>query len=86
MQSHNSKTDPERYRRSVEQLTEIFRGIPETVNEVSAWRCPYKNAQDRCTAGFGCRNSGPRRFAWRTASLRGQRQLGLPLGVETGGP
>ena len=50
------KVDPERYRRSVERLTDIFRGISETVNVVSTYRCPYKNAQDRCTAQFGCRN------------------------------
>ncbi len=50
------KFDPERYRRSVERLTEIFRDISETVNVVSTYRCPYKNAQDRCTAQFGCRN------------------------------
>ena len=50
------KVDPERYRRSVERLTMIFRGISETVSVVSAHRCPYKNAQDRCTAQFGCRN------------------------------
>ena len=56
MNVHNSKADPERYRRSVERLTEIFRSISETVNEVSAWRCPYKNARDRCRAGIGCRN------------------------------
>ena len=50
------QVDPERYRRSVERLTEIFRGISETVKVVSTYRCPYKNAQDRCTAQFGCRN------------------------------
>ena len=53
---NSHKVDPERYRRSVERLTEIFRGISETVNVVSAYRCPYKNVQDRCTAQFGCRN------------------------------
>ena len=50
------KVDPERYRWSVERLTEIFRGISETANVVSTYRCPYKNATDRCTAQFGCRN------------------------------
>ena len=50
------KVDPERYRKSVERLTDIFRGISETVNVVSTYRCPYKNAEDRCTALFGCRN------------------------------
>ena len=46
----------ERYRASVARLHEIFSGISETVTEVSQWRCPYKNADDRCTANFGCRN------------------------------
>ena len=50
------KVDPERYKRSVTRLTEIFRGISETVNVVSTYRCPYKNVHDRCTALFGCRN------------------------------
>ena len=50
------RADPERYRRSLERLTEIFRGMSETVNAVSAYRCPYKNAENRCTAQFGCRN------------------------------
>lgn len=34
----------------------IFKGINDTASEVSAWRCPYKNVQDRCVANFGCRN------------------------------
>ena len=50
------KVDPGRYRASIARLTQVFKGISETVNQVSTWRCPYKNAQDRCTAGFGCRN------------------------------
>ena len=48
--------DPERYRRSLDRLTDIYRGISDTVNLVSAFRCPYKNVRDRCTAQFGCRN------------------------------
>ena len=56
MSAHYQKVDPERYRRSVERLTDIFRGISDTVNVVSTYRCPYKNAHDRCTAKFGCRN------------------------------
>ena len=56
MSDQFEKVDPDRYRRSVERLTEIFRGISETVNAVSTYRCPYKDAQDRCTAKFGCRN------------------------------
>ena len=56
MPDERPKVDPERYRQSVERLTEIFRGISETVNVVSTYRCPYKNAHDLCTAQFGCRN------------------------------
>ncbi len=56
MSGEPRRVDQERYRRSVERLTEIFRGISETVNVVSSYRCPYKNAKDQCTAQFGCRN------------------------------
>ena len=48
--------DKERYRASITRLEEIFRGISETADEISTRRCPYKNALDRCTASFGCRN------------------------------
>ena len=50
------QVDQERYHASIARLQEIFRGISATVEQVSTWRCPYKNAQDRCTASFGCRN------------------------------
>ena len=52
----NEKVDKERYQASIAWLEEIFQGISDTANQVSTWRCPYKNAQDRCTAGFRCRN------------------------------
>ena len=52
----DSTIDPDRYRRSMSRLADIFRDVNETVNVVSTYRCPYKNAQDRCTAKFGCRN------------------------------
>ena len=48
--------DEERYRTSMAWLNDIFSDISLTASQVSAWRCPYKNAQDLCTAGFGCRN------------------------------
>ena len=52
----NQQVDKDRYRASIARLHEIFRDISGTVNEVSTWRCPYKNVEDRCTAKFGCRN------------------------------
>lgn len=38
------------------RLYGIFKEMSEAVSEVSKRRCPYKNVEDRCTAGFGCRN------------------------------
>lgn len=52
----SEEVNKERYRASMARLQEIFQGISDTANLVSTWRCPYKNAQDRCTAGFRCRN------------------------------
>ena len=52
----NQKIDKERYQASVAHLDAIFRDVSQTVTEVSTWRCPYKNVQDRCTANFACRN------------------------------
>ncbi|MED6296511.1 MAG: hypothetical protein VYB13_04570 [Chloroflexota bacterium] len=54
--------DQEKYKQSLGKLESIFRSISDTAAEVSSWRCPYKNVEDRCTAKFGCRNqdrSGP---------------------------
>ena len=44
------------YRASLGRLEDIFRDMSKTASELSTWRCPYKNADDRCTAQFGCRN------------------------------
>jgi len=38
------------------RLYDIYSDISDTATRVSTRRCPYKNAQSRCTAGFGCRN------------------------------
>ena len=50
------KIDRNKYAASLAKLDSIFRDISDSVNEVSKWRCPYKNVEDRCTAKFGCRN------------------------------
>ena len=46
-----------KYQTSIQRLEAIYKDINTTVVEVSKWRCPYKNAQDLCTANFGCRNN-----------------------------
>lgn len=48
--------DQARLRETMGRLYEIYRGISEKAGQVIATRCPYKNAQSRCTANFGCRN------------------------------
>ena len=52
----NQPIDEERYQASIDRLYDIFKGMSHTADEVSKWRCPYKNVQSRCTAKFGCRN------------------------------
>ena len=54
--ARRGKVDRARYEASVERLYNIFKDISATVGEVSSWRCPYKNVENRCTASFGCRN------------------------------
>ncbi len=53
---HQPEFDRDKYAASLRRLDGIFRGISKSVSEISRSRCPYKNAQDRCTARFGCRN------------------------------
>jgi len=56
MAESREEIDVGRYGASMARLLDIYRGISDTANQVSTWRCPYKNARDRCTAKFGCRN------------------------------
>jgi hypothetical protein len=56
MSESEQPADKERYQASMAWLWEILTDISNTATEVSTRRCPYKNAQDLCTAGFGCRN------------------------------
>jgi len=51
-----NRVDKARVQASMARLQDILQGIGETANQVSTWRCPYKNSQDLCTAKFGCRN------------------------------
>lgn len=56
MAQESQKVDRAKYQASLSRLHDIFSEISETVAQVSAWRCPYKNVENRCTAQFGCRN------------------------------
>ena len=48
--------DAERFKASIERLAEIYRDIALKAEEVTRTRCPYKDANSRCTALFGCRH------------------------------
>lgn len=48
--------DRERLQASLQRLYDIYVDIARTADQVSRRRCPYKNVEGRCTAGFGCRN------------------------------
>ncbi len=51
-----SNFNGKKYSNSIKTLDSIFRNMSETINEVSKWRCPYKNVDSKCTAKFRCRN------------------------------
>ena len=65
--------DKDKLKASMAKLNNIYTDIAQTTTEVSRWRCPYKNAKDRCTAKFGCRNQS---FA------DGSDQLALCIGSD----
>ena len=48
--------DVEAARKSMARMADIFRDIAKHAEDSSLGRCPYKNAQSRCTAKFGCDN------------------------------
>lgn len=50
------RIDKERYAASLDRLYDIFKGMSQSADAVSQWRCPYKDVQSRCTAKFKCRN------------------------------
>ena len=69
------KIDPERYQRSLNQLTELFAGLVVHADELSQSRCPYKNRLNQCTANFGCRNKRKSPDAGSLPTCAGDDQL-----------
>jgi uncharacterized 2Fe-2S/4Fe-4S cluster protein (DUF4445 family) len=51
-----SKSRQAEFQKRLDRLTEIFTDIVIQADIQSQTRCPYKNAQDECTAQFGCQN------------------------------
>ena len=52
--AHAARVDVDAANKSIARLQSIFRDIAATAEESFRERCPYKNAQSRCTAKFGC--------------------------------
>ena len=52
----NPQLDVEAARKSMARMADIFKDIAKHAEDSSLGRCPYKNAQSRCTAKFGCDN------------------------------
>ncbi|MDA1256623.1 MAG: hypothetical protein O3C10_02065 [Chloroflexi bacterium] len=48
--------DTDRLRESMSRLMDIYAGISDTAATAGSSRCPYKDAQARCTARFPCQN------------------------------
>ena len=51
--------DKERHRRSLDALNGILTQIVQGADQLSLRRCPYKDAENLCTALFGCRYQRP---------------------------
>ena len=55
-EEQTSSIDPKAYQESLERLGKIFTGMVQHADEVSKFRCPYRDRMDFCTAKFKCRN------------------------------
>ena len=53
------KISQQDYQQRLDRLTEIFADIVSHADEQATHRCPYRDARDRCTAAFSCRNQIP---------------------------
>ena len=54
--SSSENLDVYKVRQSLEYLYQIYSDMSFNADEISKKRCPYKNAQSRCTANFDCKN------------------------------
>ena len=58
-EKQTSFVDRKAYQESLSRLSEIFTGMVQRADEVSKFRCPYRDRKDVCTAKFKCRNQKP---------------------------
>jgi hypothetical protein len=77
------KIDRAEYQKRLDRLTEILSAMAAHATEVSAWRCPYKNRLDQCTAQFGCRNKRKSKLAGGLPVCAGDDKLDYRNAWET---
>tara|TARA_B110000438_G_scaffold257782_1_gene266097 strand:+ start:1598 stop:1873 length:276 start_codon:yes stop_codon:yes gene_type:complete len=53
---NSSAKNKKKLEKSLTRLYDIYKDISFNADEISKYRCPYKNAQSKCTANFQCRN------------------------------
>ena len=63
-----SKSRQAEFQKRLDRLTDIFTDIVMQADVQSQTRCPYKNAEDECTAKFGCQNK-------RKKTVDGEKKL-----------
>lgn len=69
------KIAKEEYRKRLDKITELFASIVGHADEQAAYRCPYKNRFDQCTAKFGCRNQRKPREKGKSLMCGGDDKL-----------
>lgn len=69
------KIPKEEYRKRLDKITELFASIVGHADEQAAYRCPYKNRFDQCTAKFGCRNQRKPREKGKSLMCGGDDKL-----------
>ncbi len=52
----SNSNNKKKLQKSLDNLFDIFQDISIHADKISKSRCPYKNAENLCTASFFCRN------------------------------
>ena len=77
------KIDKAEYEKRLKRISELFSSIVVHADELSTYRCPYKNRLDQCTAKFGCRNQRKPRKAGGLLMCGGDDKLDYRSAWET---
>ncbi len=83
MSKAGERIDRREYEKRLARMTEIFAEIMQKADEVSTYRCPYKNRWEHCTAKFGCRNQRPPTVASQSSLCVAEDELDYRSAWET---